>query len=161
MAETRFSVDKQKLEVSTHRVFEAPRDLVFKALTDPDLLPRWWGPARYAVTIEQFEPKPGGVWRFITRGEDGSEDGFRGEFREVSPERIVQTFEWDGMPGHVALDTMTLQTEDAKTIAHSSTIWASEEDLEGALPGMEEGAIETWDRLANLLRELQQHTEAA
>ncbi len=84
------------------RTFNAPRELVFRAMTEPDLMARWWGSRRSTTVIEKLELRPGGPYRFLSRGEDGTEYAFRGEFREVvPPERFVWTFEFEGMPGHV------------------------------------------------------------
>src|SRR2546425_9155377 len=96
-------------EILITREFDAPRDLVFKAMTDPDLIPRWWGPRAYTTEVDQMDVRPGGKWRFINRTPDGAAHGFPGEDREiVPPERIVQTFEYEPMPRHVFLATAPL-----------------------------------------------------
>ena len=83
-------------EIHVERVFDAPRDRVFAAFTDPKLIPEWWGPT---TTVDQMDVRPGGSWRFVFRDADGSESAFRGTYKEVTPpERLVQTFEWEGMP---------------------------------------------------------------
>jgi len=135
------------------RVFDAPRALVFKACTDPNAIPRWWGPSRYETTVDTMDVRPGGVWRFVSRGADGAEFAFNGVYREiVPPERIVQTFEFEGMPGHISVDTMTLEEHDGKTTLTSTSLFDSVEDRDGMLhSGMEDGAAETYDRLENLL----------
>src|SRR5438477_10350033 len=93
-------------EIRIERIFNAPRDRVWKALTDRKLVTQWWGSK---LVVERLEVRPGGHWRFVERSDDGTH-GFEGRFREVTPpERIVQTFEWDAMPGHVAVETMTLE----------------------------------------------------
>ena len=99
---------------------------------------------------------PGGPWRFVLRGPDGEVPGFRGEFREiVRPERIVWTFEWEGMPGHVSVDTLTLEEQDGKTTLTSTSVFDSVEDRDGMLEsGMESGAAETYDRLDEYLEVL-------
>src|SRR5215207_6059321 len=87
-------------EVATERVFNAPRDRVFAAFTDPELIPQWWGPRGVTTIMDRMDVRPGGDWRFVHRNSDGSETAFRGTYREVTPpERIVNTFEWEGMPG--------------------------------------------------------------
>lgn len=140
-------------EIVMTRVFDAPRDLVFKAFTDPDLIPKWWGPRKYTTTVDKMDVRPGGSWRFITHDKDGNEDAFHGEFREiVPPERVVQTFEWEGLPGHVSIDTANFEELDGKTKVTTTSLFDSVEDRDGMLQsGMEEGAKETWDRLAELL----------
>jgi uncharacterized protein YndB with AHSA1/START domain len=94
--------------------------------------------------------RPGGRWRFVQRGADGSEVAFRGVYREiVPPERIVNTFEFEGLPGHVSVETMTLVERDGKTTLTSTSRFDSAEDRDGMLrSGMEKGAAETYDRLA-------------
>ena len=100
--------------------------------------------------------RPGGRWRFVLRDMDGNEFGFRGEYREiVPPERIVWTFEFDGMPGHVSVETLVFEEHDGKTTLTGTSVFDSKEDRDGMLQsGMEEGAAETWDRLAEYLPKL-------
>jgi uncharacterized protein YndB with AHSA1/START domain len=133
--------------------FEAPRELVFKAYTDPALIPKWWGPRGFSTRVDKMEVKRGGVWRFVQRGPDGKEYAFNGVFREVEPpERLVQTFEFEGMPDHVLLQTVTFEDQGGKTKLTVTALFQSMEDRDGMLKtGMEEGATETLDRLAELL----------
>jgi uncharacterized protein YndB with AHSA1/START domain len=140
-------------EIVLTRVFDAPRDLVFEAHTSCEHMSRWWGPRRYEVSSCEMDFRPGGAWRIVHRGADGTEHGFRGEFREIDrPERIVWTFEYEGMPGHVSVDTLTLQERDGKTSLTATSVFDSVEDRDGMLQsGMQEGAAETWDRLAEYL----------
>lgn len=143
-------------EIRMERMLDAPRELVFKALTDPELIPRWWGRRKDTTTVDKMEVRPGGAWRFITTAEDGDNHAFRGEIREiVPPERVVQTFEWEGLPGHVSVDTMTLEDEGGKTKVTIVSTFDSTEDRDGMLQsGMETGANESWDRLDELLATL-------
>jgi uncharacterized protein YndB with AHSA1/START domain len=143
-------------EIVLTRVFDAPRDLVFEAHTSCEHISRWWGPRRYEVSSCEMDFRPGGAWRFVQRGADGTEHGFRGEFREiVRPERIVWTFEYEGMPGHVSVDTLTLEERDGKTALTATSLFDSVEDRDGMLQsGMQEGAAETWDRLVEYLEVL-------
>ena len=98
--------------------------------------------------------RPGGAWRFVERSADGEEHAFRGEFREiVRPERIVWTFEYEDMPGHVSVDTMTFVEQDGRTVLTARSLFDSAEDRDGMLQsGMEDGANETYDRLTEYLR---------
>ena len=139
-----------------NRVFDAPRELVFKACTDPNLIPQWWGPKNYTTTVDKMEVRKGGIWRFIHHGSDGSESAFNGVYHEcLSPERLIYTFEWEGMPGHVLLETMKFAEHEGKTKITVISVFQTIEDRDGMLnSGMEEGAIETWDRLAELLAKL-------
>lgn len=151
------TIEVQDLEVTMTRMFDAPRELVFRAYTDPALVPRWWGPRDMKTTVEELDVRPGGVYRFVHEAPDGSEYRFRGEYREVvPPERLVNTFEFEGMPGHIIVDAATFEDVDGKTRLTVVSQFASVEDRDGMLAtGMEEGGKETWDRLADLLAELQ------
>src|SRR5438132_11195081 len=100
--------------VSTH-VFDAPRELVWKAWTNPKLIPRWWGPRKYSTVVEKMDVRPGGTWRFVQRDAEGNKFGFHGEYREVVPfERIVETFEFEGMPGRVLTESAVFEEIRAK-----------------------------------------------
>jgi uncharacterized protein YndB with AHSA1/START domain len=145
-----------KHDILMWRDFDAPRELVFKAYTDPALLPQWWGSTTGSVIIDKMEVKKGGVWRYIQREADGSEYAFHGIYHQViAPERLVSTFEFEGMPGHVLLETVTFEEVDGKTRMHNSQVFQSIEDRDGMLQtGMEDGAEITWDRFAEVLKTL-------
>lgn len=146
----------QSTEMS--RVFNAPPELVFKAHTDADLMRRWWGQKSSITTIDKLEARAGGQWRFVDHTDDGSEYAFHGVFHEVtSPERIVWTFEFEGMPGHVILETMTFEAlAGNKTRLVTASIYQSVEDRDTMIAyGMEEGAGESWDSLEELVQSLQ------
>jgi uncharacterized protein YndB with AHSA1/START domain len=140
-------------EIELTRVFDAPRRLVFEAHTSCEHMKQWWGPRRFSVSVCAMDFRPGGAWRFVQRGPDGTEYGFRGVFREiVPPERIVWTFEFEGMPGHVSVETLTLVERDGQTTLTTRSVFETREDRDGMLQsGMEAGAAETWDRLAEYL----------
>jgi uncharacterized protein YndB with AHSA1/START domain len=140
-------------EIVTERVFDAPRDRVFAAFTDPELIPRWWGPRDSTTIVDQMDVRPGGAWRFVVRDADGSETGFGGTYREVTPpERIVQTFEWEGMPGHVSVETATFEDLGERTKVVSTSLFHTPEERDGMLAsGMERGLNETYERLDELL----------
>lgn len=140
-------------EIVSERVFDAPRDRVFAAYTDPELIPQWWGPRGTTTIVDQMDVRPGGAWRFVGRDPDGSETAFRGTYREVTPpERIVQTFEWEGMPGHVVVETATFEDLDGRTRVTAHSLFHTSEERDGMLDsGMERGLTETHDRLAELL----------
>jgi len=141
-----------KQESSIIRIFDAPCERVFRASTDPKLIPRWWGPRRYTTTIDRMDVRPGGSWRFIQRDADGNEFAFHGVYHEISPRRLVQTMEFEGMPGHVLLEIVTFEDIGGKTRMVEKSVFESVEDRDGMLKsGMEEGAIETTDRLAELV----------
>jgi uncharacterized protein YndB with AHSA1/START domain len=140
-------------EIHVERVFDAPRERLFAAYTDPELIPRWWGPRGTTTIVDELDAKTGGRWQFRMRNEDGSETVFRGVFREVAaPERIVQTFEWDGMPGHVSVDTASFEDLGDRTRVVSTSIFHTGEERDGMLDsGMERGMNETYARLDELL----------
>lgn len=140
-------------EIHVERVFDAPRERVFAAYTDPELIPEWWGPHGTTTVVEQLDAKTGGTWQFVVQDSDGSKIVFRGTFREVlAPERIVQTFEWDGMPGYVSVDTATFEDLGDRTRVVSTSIFHTPEEREGMLEsGMEKGMNETFARLDELL----------
>ena len=143
-----------KQELVMTRVFDAPRELVFKAFTDPELIPQWWGPARYTTKIDILEARPGGRWRFIQRDDKGNEHSFHGVFHEIVPaEQIIYTFEYEGIPGHhVLLETITFEDLNGKTRIIDQSVFQSVEDRDGMLQdGMEGGADESMDRLDQLL----------
>lgn len=156
MSETEFVIEPGRQDILITRFFDAPRDVVFKAFTDPNHIPNWWGPARYRTTVDRAELRPGGLWRYVSRDADGAEYGFKGVYHDiVAPDRIVQTFEFEGMPGHVSLDTATFEEVDGMTKYVSVSVFQSVEDRDGmAQSGMEEGASEGYDRLAELIKSL-------
>jgi len=153
MSDTEFVIEPGRQDIVITRTFDAPRDVVFKAVTDPDLIPKWWGPRRYETIVDRAEVRPGGLWRFINRDADGNEYGFKGVYHDVvAPERIVQTFEFEGGPGHVALETLTLEDAAGRTKCVAQSVYQSVEARDAMVQsGMEEGARETWDRLAELI----------
>jgi uncharacterized protein YndB with AHSA1/START domain len=143
-------------EIEVTRVFDAPRDLVWKAYTDPAAIPQWWGPRRHTTRVDKMDVRPGGAWRYVSRDADGNEYAFRGGYREVvPPERLVATFEFEPMPGHVSVETLTLVEREGKTTLTNRSVFGSVEDRDGMLQsGMEAGLGETFDRLAKYLERL-------
>src|SRR5438876_11080601 len=153
MAKTEIIAEPGKQEIAITRVFDAPRDLVFKTSTDPNLIPQWWGPRKFTTIVDKMEVRPGGAWRFINRDAEGNEHAFHGFYHEiVSPERVVQTFEYEGAPGHVSLETLRLEEQDGKTLMTNIAVYQSVEDRDAMIQsGMEEGANELIERLAELV----------
>ena len=152
MATTKLSTPSDR-EIVSERVFDAPRDRVFAAYTDPELIPEWWGPRDTATIVDQMDVRPGGTWRFIMRDRDGQESGFKGVYREVTPpERIVQTFEWEGMPGHVIVETASFEDLGEHTRVRTVSLFHTPEERDGMLAsGMARGLTESHDRLSELL----------
>jgi uncharacterized protein YndB with AHSA1/START domain len=140
-------------EIRIERIFNAPRERVWKAMTDPALVAQWWGRGNKLV-IERMEVERGGHWRFVEHAPDGGVHGFEGRFREVTPpERLVQTFEWDGMPGYVAVDHTTLEDlGDGRTKVVTVSLFHTTEERDGMLSsGMETGLNESYAALDALL----------
>ena len=138
--------------IRIERVFGAPREQVWRAFTDPERVVRWWGRGNRLV-VERMEVERGGHWRFVVHGPEGVH-GFEGRFGEVSPpERVVQTFEWDGLPGHVALDELTLEElEGGRTRIVVTSTLHTPEDRDGMLAAdMEQGLNESYAALDRLL----------
>jgi uncharacterized protein YndB with AHSA1/START domain len=142
-------------EIEITRIFDAPRELVWRTFTERELIAPWWGRGN-RLDIERFEPERGGHWRFVEHHEGGS-DGFEGRFREVTPqERIVQTFEWDGMPGYVAVNAATfVDLGDGRTKVVTTSLFHTTEERDGMLnSGMEGGLSESYAALDRLLATL-------
>ncbi len=139
-------------EIRTERVFGASRERVWRAFTDPKLVAQWWNRGRPLI-VERMEPKRGGRWRYVDRP-GGDPEGFEGRFREVKPqERIVQTFEWDGMPGHVSVTTTTFEDlGGGRTRVVTNLLFHTGEERDGMLSsGMELGLEESYAALETVL----------
>jgi uncharacterized protein YndB with AHSA1/START domain len=144
-------------EIVLTRQVDAPRDLVWRAFTEADLIAQWWGSRDSTTVIDKFDLRPGGAWRFISTTADGTEYAFRGEFLEIQPpERVVWTFEYEGMPGHICTDAVTFtELGPGKTLITDLSTFPSQEERDGMLEtGMAEGAAESYDRLEELLATL-------
>ena len=142
-------------EIRIERIFDAPRDRVWRAFTEPELLAQWWGRGN-KLDIETFELERGGHWRFVEQAPSGAQ-GFEGRFREVTPqERLVQTFEWDGMPGYVAINTATFEDlGDGRTRIVTTSLFHTPEERDGMLSsGMESGLSQSYVALDRLLAEM-------
>ena len=139
-------------EIRVERIFDAPRSKVWRAYSQPELIAQWWGRGNKLV-IEKFEFEKGGHWRFVEHSDQGVH-GFEGRFREITPEeRMVQTFEWDGMPGYVAVDTATFEDlGDGRTKIVAVSIFHTTEERDGMLnSGMEGGLNQSYEALDRLL----------
>lgn len=139
-------------EIRIERIFDAPRDRVWRALSDPNLIAQWWGRGNKLV-IEKFELEKGGHWRFVEHSPQGVH-GFEGRFREVTPPgRVVQTFEWDGMPGYVVIETLELEDlGDGRTKLVNVSLFHTSEERDGMLEsGMEEGLNQSYVALDRVL----------
>lgn len=137
------------LEIEMTREFDAPRELVFLAHSSAEHMKRWWGPRAMEITVCEVDFRVGGKWRIVHRTPDGAEYGFRGEYREIRPhETITWTFEFEGMPGEIGVEVMTLTESKGRTTLRVVSRFSSKDARDGlANSGMEAGAREMWDRL--------------
>src|SRR5678816_4063651 len=141
-------------EVVLTRVFDAPRQLVFEAFSKPDLLKRWFGPHGFSLVVCEVDFRVGGGFRFVLRGPDGKDMGMRGVYREiVSPERSIHMESFDNYPDKPHQVTSVLTEQGGKTTFTATILYPSKEVRDIVLKsGMEHGAAETYDRLADLLQ---------
>jgi uncharacterized protein YndB with AHSA1/START domain len=142
-------------DLTFERTFDAPREKVWQAFTDPDLVPRWWGRHGTTTIVAEMDVRPGGKWRYINRAADREEVAFYGEYLEVDPPRRFKwtfMFDVEGVGRMGGPETFTLEEVDGRTKVTSTSHMGSVEVLEGSLDtGMVAGGLETWDRLATLL----------
>jgi len=157
---TVITAEPGKQELFIIREFDARRELVFKAHTDPDIYVRWLGPRDLTMTLETFEPVSGGRWRFIQKDKDGNEFRFHGVNHDVTaPERIIGTFEFEGLPesGHVILETTKFEAlPDGRTRVTTQSVYQSVQDRDGMVAsGMESGVVDGFERLDKILEDMQ------
>lgn len=137
---------------TTVRDFDAPRDRVWRAYAERDLIAQWWGRGN-KLDIEKYEFERGGHWRFVENA-DGERHGFEGRFRAVEPKDLIEmTFEWDGMPGHVLIDSHRFtDLEGGRTRLTGTTMFFTKEDMEGMMAsGMEQGMNDSLNALDRVL----------
>ena len=156
MATTQIIAEPGVPQIVITREFDAPRELLFRAYTDPELLVQWLGPRRLTTTIDRHDARDGGTWRFIHREADGTEYAFRGVYHGTpSPDGIVRTFEFEGAPGHVSLETATFEEHDGKTLLRMNAVYQSVEDRDAMVQsGMEDGVNDSMERLDELIARL-------
>ena len=143
-------------DIVVERVFDAPRDKVWRAFTSRAIVPKWWARGNELV-VERMELERGGHWRYVEHSSEG-ENGFEGRYREVTPpERIVCTFEWDGMPGHVVVETVTFEDlGDGRTKVVNTSLFHTAEERDDMLnSGMEKGLNQSYAALDKVLAEME------
>ena len=153
MNTTTITADHGKQEIVIEREFDSRRELVFRCFTHPELLVQFTGPKDMEMTVNYFEAKSSGSYRFVQQDSKGEEFGFHGVFHEVkSPERIIETFEFEDMPGHVSLVTVTFEAlpEDRTKIIQQS-VFQSVADRDAML--------ESHERLDELLDRIETEEE--
>lgn len=145
-------------DIVVSRLFDASPALVFDAWTKPEHVLRWWGCGLMTMPVCEIDLRVGGAWRFVLRMPDGTEHGFHGVYREITPgKRLEYTYVYEPMPNHEAVVTVTFEERDGKTLLSERCRHRTTEDRDGHLAaGMEEGAVEAMNRLAELLDELQE-----
>jgi uncharacterized protein YndB with AHSA1/START domain len=151
------TADKGLPFVDTERELDAPRDLVFRCFAEPALLKQWLGPQRLEMRIDEFDFRDGGRYRYAHVEENGTEYGFRGVFHgPQTPDSMLQTFEFDGAPGHVSLDRMELiDLGNGRTLARSHSVFQSVEARDAMVDsGMADGMEQGFQKLDGLLAQL-------
>jgi uncharacterized protein YndB with AHSA1/START domain len=140
-------------QLTIEREFDASPKLLLRAWTDPDLLVQWLGPRDYTMTIDHYDASDGGSWRYTHKDAEGNEYGFHGVFHGTpSVDGVVQTFEFEGAPGHVSLDTLTFEDRDGKTLVRSTSVFQSVAARDAMIEsGMEYGVNDSYERLDDLL----------
>lgn len=135
--------------ITMSREFDAPRELLFRAYTEPDLLVQWLGPRKYEMVVERWEPRDGGSWRYVHKDADGNGFGFHGVFHGPQTiEGMLQTFEFDGVPGHVSLESLVFEAHGARTTIRNRSVFQSVADRDAMIAaGMASGVNEGFERL--------------
>ncbi len=155
MPETHVSAPAGLPFIEVEREFNAPRDLVFRAWTEPELLVRWLGPRRLQMRVDYWElDDRGGRYRYVNFGETGEEHAFHGTFHRTTadPYTMLQTFEYEGAPGHVSLDELRLVEQDGRTVAMLRSVHQTVEARDAMIAaGMSEGMNDGFDKLDELL----------
>src|SRR5262245_43302657 len=132
MNKTQFQIPPNTPFIVMSRRFGAPRQRVFEAYTDPTLIPQWWRPRPYTTLADTMEVKKGGVWRYVQRSSGGDEFAFNGVYHEITaPERLINTFEFEGMAGHVGLVITTFEDQGSQTLLTEKSVFPSVEDRDG------------------------------
>lgn len=157
MSKTEITAPPATPQIIITREFNGPSELVFRAYTDPELLVQWLGPRDLTLTVDRYDTVDGGKWRYVHCDAEGNEHGFHGVFHgDPSPDGIVQTFEYEGVPGHVMLDTVTFEDRHGRTLVRTVSSFQSVEDRDGMIAsGMERGVVDSGERLDALLATLQ------
>jgi uncharacterized protein YndB with AHSA1/START domain len=155
MAKSNLIAEPGKHEMIYTRVFDSSPAQVYRAYTNPELVSKWWGPRSVTTTVDKMDVQFGGVWRYLQKGDDG-ETAFRGVYHVVEEgTKLVFTFEWEGMPGHVLLETLTFEDQHGKTLLTDRSVFQTVEDRDGMLQyGAEGGMNESMERLEEVLAQV-------
>jgi uncharacterized protein YndB with AHSA1/START domain len=138
------------LEIIVTRLFDCPRERLFNVLTDPALIPQWW----FNTVVDKMEVRPGGIWRYVSNDGQGHDFVSQGVYHEIaSPERLIYTFESAGAPGHVSLQTVTLEDQNGRTLMTQQSVFQSLADRDGIKAAMAAGANAGLNVLAKLVEQ--------
>ncbi|HET7496554.1 MAG TPA: SRPBCC family protein [Candidatus Limnocylindrales bacterium] len=142
--------------IDMDREFDAPRELVYRAYVDPELLTQWLGPRKYHMTVESWDVRDGGTWRYVHSDDAGNAYGFHGVFHgPQTPDGMLQTFEFEGAPGHVSLDKLVFEDHGDRTVVRVHSVFQSIEARDAMIAsGMADGVNDGYDRLDDLLARL-------
>lgn len=156
MSKTQVTAESGLPFVDVRRAFDAPRELLFRAFTDPELLVQWLGPRKYSMVIDEFDVRDGGRWRYRHLDDEGGEWAFHGVFHGVpSLDGLTQTFEYEGAPGHVSLDAITFEEARGRTIVHTHSVYQSLKARDAMVAGgMADGMDDGYTRLEALIGSL-------
>jgi uncharacterized protein YndB with AHSA1/START domain len=157
MSELKITAEPGVPQIITERELDAAPGLVYRAFTEPELIAQWLGPRKYTMTVDRFDLRDGGSWRYVHTDEEGNAWGFHGVFHgEPSLDGIVQTFEFEGAPGHVQMDTVTFDAHGGRTTVRTNSVFQSVEARDAMVgSGMADGMSQGYERLDELLaREL-------
>jgi uncharacterized protein YndB with AHSA1/START domain len=156
MTEMEVTAEPGVPQILTSREVEAPRALVYRAFTEPELLAQWLGPRKYTMTIDRYDLRDGGTWRYVHSDDAGNSYGFHGVFHgEPSRDGLVQTFEFEGAPGHVSMDTVAFEEHDGRTTIRTNSVFQSVQARDAMYEsGMADGMSEGYGRLDELLAKL-------
>lgn len=156
MVKTQIVTEPGQPVIEMTRRFDAPPHLLFRAHTEPDLVAQWLGPRRLTTTVDRWELRDGGRWRYVSHDPDGSEYGFHGVFHGTpSLDGIVQTFEFEGAPGHVSLDSLRFEPDGDGTVLRARSVFQTIEARDAMMQsGMESGVNEGYERLDALVATL-------
>lgn len=156
MAKTQITAEPGVPYIVITREFDAPRDLLFRAHVEPDLVVQWLGPRDLTMTVDRLDARDGGTWRFTHRDADGNAFVFHGIHHGTpSPDGIVRTFEFDGAPGHVSLEWLTFEERAGRTVLRANSVFQSVADRDAMVQaGMADGVNDSMDRLTELVARL-------
>lgn len=156
MGTTEITANPGEQQIMITREFAATPELLFRAYTEPELLAQWIGPRELNTKIDHLDVRNGGTWRYVQTNDEGNEFGFHGVYHgEPSLDGVVQTFEFEGVPGHVALETLRFEPRGDSTLVRTIAVYQSVQDRDAMVAsGMERGVRDSMDRLAELLERI-------